>query len=84
MERLNLFDWISLVLVWIGGLQLGLLGIFQYDMLATIFADSTAWIRTAEVLVGIGFVYSFVGMLVHALGSVGQFSSSSRHQPTHM
>ncbi len=53
MKKLNGFDWIVAVLVIIGGLNWGLVGLFQFDLVASIFGDMSALSRVVYSLVGL-------------------------------
>lgn len=57
MNKLNVFDWLALVLVIVGGLNWGLVGIFNFDLVATIFGDMSALSRVVYALVGLAAVY---------------------------
>lgn len=51
-------DWIALTLVIIGALNWGLLGFFQFDLIAFLFGGMGAWIsRTIYAIVGIAGLY---------------------------
>jgi uncharacterized membrane protein YuzA (DUF378 family) len=52
----SILDWIALVLVIIGGLNWGLVGLFKFDLVATIFGDSII-ATVVYVLVGISAIY---------------------------
>ena len=53
----NVVDWIALVLVIVGGLNWGLVGLFNFDLVATIFG-SIAWLQNIiYILVGIAALY---------------------------
>ncbi|MFC1648454.1 DUF378 domain-containing protein [Nanoarchaeota archaeon] len=53
----NTLDWIAWVLVIIGGLNWGLVGIFDWNLLDAIFG-SIAWLaRIIYILVGISALY---------------------------
>lgn len=53
----NFLDWLTLVLVIVGGLNWGLVGLFSFDLVNFIFG-SVAWLaRTIYVLVGLSAVY---------------------------
>ena len=57
MEK-NIIDWIALVLVIVGGLNWGLVGLFNFDLVATIFG-SIAWLQNlVYILVGIAALYT--------------------------
>jgi len=57
MKNLNVFDWVALVLVIVGGLNWGLVGLLQFDLVATIFGDMSILSRVVYSLVGLGAVY---------------------------
>jgi len=57
MVRLNTLDWIALILLIIGGLNWLLFGVFQFDLVATIFARAYVVARIIYVLVGIAAIY---------------------------
>lgn len=49
--------WIALILLIVGGLNWGLIGIFQWDLVATIFGNMSAISRVVYTLVGLSAVY---------------------------
>ena len=57
MNKLNAFDWFAVILVIVGGLNWGLVGIFKFDLVATIFGDMSGLSRVVYVLVGLAAVY---------------------------
>lgn len=57
MRKLNVLDWIAVILVIVGGLNWGLVGIFDFDLVATIFGDMTSLSRIVYALVGLAAVY---------------------------
>jgi uncharacterized membrane protein YuzA (DUF378 family) len=57
MNRLKSIDWLALVLVVVGGLNWGLVGIFGFDLVATIFGEMSVLSRIVYTLVGISAVY---------------------------
>lgn len=60
---MNALDWITWVLVLVGGLNWGLVGFFQYDLVATIFGGSDNMIaRVVYALVGLSALYIVVMM----------------------
>jgi hypothetical protein len=50
-------DIIVAVLLVIGGLNWGLVGLFSFDLVKTIFGDMTALSRLVYILVGLSAVY---------------------------
>lgn len=57
MAEKNALDWIALVLVIIGGLNWGLVGLFEVDLVAAIFGAMSIVSRVIYVLVGIAAIY---------------------------
>lgn len=53
-NRLNALDWIAFVLVIIGALNWGLVGLFGFNLVATIFIFAPIVSRILFVLVGLG------------------------------
>ncbi|ANN80253.1 DUF378 domain-containing protein [Bordetella flabilis] len=50
-------DWIALVLAIIGGLNWGLVGAFNFDLVAAIFGAGSAISRVIYILVGLAALY---------------------------
>ena len=55
--KMNTIDWIAFILVIIGALNWGLVGIFQFDLVKTIFGDMTTLTRIVYILVGVSGLY---------------------------
>lgn len=58
MKKLNALDVIALVLVVVGGLNWGFVGLFNFDLVATLFGDMTAISRVVYALVGLAALYT--------------------------
>jgi uncharacterized membrane protein YuzA (DUF378 family) len=56
--KLNILDWVAVALVVVGGLNWGLVGIFDFDLVATIFGSMSMLSRVVYVLVGLSAVYT--------------------------
>ncbi|MDN2710038.1 DUF378 domain-containing protein [Janthinobacterium sp. SUN118] len=56
--RLNALDWVAMVLLIVGGLNWGLVGLFDIDVVARLLGDVTMASRTVYVLVGLAALYS--------------------------
>ncbi|HSK48738.1 MAG TPA: DUF378 domain-containing protein [Coriobacteriia bacterium] len=57
-RRLNAFDWIALALLVIGGINWGLVGLFQFDLVAEIFGGAdTLLARIVYIAVGVSAVF---------------------------
>jgi hypothetical protein len=50
-------DWIALVLVIVGGLNWGLVGLLNFDLVATLFGSIAILQKLVYILVGIAAVY---------------------------
>jgi len=59
MKSLNSFDWIVLVILAVGGLNWGLIGLFNFDLVAAIFGNMTAISRLLYIIVGLSAIYTF-------------------------
>lgn len=57
MNKLKTLDILSLVLVIVGGLNWGLVGILNFDLVATIFGDMSSLSRIVYSLVGVSAIY---------------------------
>jgi uncharacterized membrane protein YuzA (DUF378 family) len=55
--KMSTIDWIAFILVAVGALNWGLVGLFGFDLVATLFGDMTLISRIIYVLVGISAVY---------------------------
>ncbi|ANF81414.1 DUF378 domain-containing protein [Acinetobacter sp. NCu2D-2] len=55
--KLGTIDWIAYVLVIIGGLNWGLVGAFNFDLVAAIFGEMSVLSRIVYVLVGLSALY---------------------------
>ena len=53
----NPVDLIALILVIVGGLNWGLVGLFKFDLVATIFGTGSALARIVYIVVGLSAVY---------------------------
>lgn len=60
MRRLTTLDYITLALVIIGGLNWGLIGLFEFDLVAAIFGEMTFMSRAIYILVGLSALYTAV------------------------
>lgn len=57
MNKLNTLDVIALILVVIGGLNWGLVGLVDFDLVAAIFGAMSAISRIVYVLVALSAIY---------------------------
>jgi uncharacterized protein len=57
MKKMNAFDWVAFILVVVGALNWGLVGIFKFDLVATLLGDMSSLSRIVYTLVGLSAVY---------------------------
>lgn len=57
MNKLNIWDWIALVLVIVGGLNWGLVGLFGFDLVAYLFGSISMLSAIVYDLVGLSAIY---------------------------
>ena len=62
MKRLNLIDWIILGLLVVGGLNWGLVGFFEFNLVAEIFGEASTAARIVYGAVGLSALYTLVRM----------------------
>lgn len=66
MKKLNVLDWVALVLIIIGAVNWGLVGLFGFDLVAAIFGNMSLLSRIVYGLVGLSGLY-FI-FIVNMLG----------------
>ena len=57
-SKMNALDWVAMVLLIVGGLNWGLVGLFNYDLVAARFGTESSFSRIVYVLVGLSALYS--------------------------
>lgn len=57
MKSLSIIDWLAFILVVVGALNWGLVGFFNFNLVAAILGDMTLLARIVYGLVGIAAVY---------------------------
>ena len=58
--RYGPLDWISMILLIVGGLNWGLVGLFNLDLVATLFGPLSLVSRVVYILVGLAAIYAIV------------------------
>jgi len=77
MKALNL---ITLILLIVGGLNWGLVGAFQFDLVAAIFGDGSAMSRLVYVVVGLSALWQIMPLM--KAFSVGEpHAEANHHRP---
>jgi uncharacterized membrane protein YuzA (DUF378 family) len=56
--KMNALDWVAMVLLIVGGLNWGLVGLLNFDLVAALFGTQTPFSRIVYVLVGLSALYS--------------------------
>jgi hypothetical protein len=73
MKRFNLIDWIALILLIVGGLNWGLVGIFDFNLVSYFFGEMSTVSRLVYDLVGLSAIY----LLAVSLGFFGNKTAVS-------
>lgn len=60
MKKLGGLDWVALILVVIGAVNWGLVGLFSWDLVATLFGGMSAIARVIYVVVGLAGLYTLL------------------------
>jgi uncharacterized membrane protein YuzA (DUF378 family) len=60
--KMNAADYIAWILIVVGGLNWGLVGAFQYNLVDSIFGVDSTLSRVVYVLVGLAAIYSVLAM----------------------
>lgn len=73
MKKFNTLDWIAIILLVIGGINWGLVGLLDIDVVAVIFGAMSVVSRIIYILVGLSAIYVLV--------NVGKLKGSSSAVP---
>lgn len=57
-SRLNALDWVAMILLIVGGVNWALVGLFNYDLVASILGVNSLPSRVVYIVVGLAAVYS--------------------------
>ena len=69
---MKILDWIAYILVIVGGLNWGLVGFFNFDLVAAIFGDMSVVSKVVYDLVGLSALY----MLLR----IGKMKNCCKHE----
>ena len=61
-SRMNGLDWLALILLIVGGLNWGLVGAFDLDLVAALFGPGSMVSRIIYILVGLAAIWGFAIM----------------------
>ena len=80
MTRLNWLDWTAFVLLIVGGLNWGLVGFFNFNLVTAIFG--TAFGGVIFAIVGLAALYSIYSLT--KVGTMAQMRPGEKKDETHM
>lgn len=60
MKNVHVVDIIAIIILIIGGLNWGLIGLFEWNFIASVFGYTSVLTRTIYALVGLSAVYKIV------------------------
>lgn len=60
MKKINALDWTAIILLVVGGINWGLIGLFNLDLVATIFGEMSVLSRVVYIMVGISAIYVLI------------------------
>jgi uncharacterized protein len=63
MKKMNAVDWVTWLLVVVGGLNWGLVGFFKYNVVDRVFGVESGGARVIYALVGLATVYVVYGLM---------------------
>ncbi|OWW22887.1 DUF378 domain-containing protein [Noviherbaspirillum denitrificans] len=55
---MNAIDWLAMTLLIVGGINWGLVGLFNFDLVATLFGEMSALSRIVYAVVGLSALYT--------------------------
>ena len=64
MLKLNKGGWMALIVLMVGGLNWGLIGLFDFNLVAAMFGDMTRLSRIIYSLVGLATLYTIFESLL--------------------
>ena len=70
--KMSGWDWVVWILLFIGGLNWGLVGAFEYNLVDSIFGADSTIARIIYVLVGLAAIWSLITVLMKSSGKEGQ------------
>ena len=74
--RMNALDWVAMVLMIVGGLNWGMVGLFDVDVVARLFGTQSPFSRVIYVLVGLAALYSIYTAVKMASETPARVTSS--------
>lgn len=62
MKNLNTLDWVTMILLVVGGLNWLLVGLFGFDLVVSIFGAGAMLTKIVYILVGLSAVYTLFNL----------------------
>lgn len=62
MKNLNTLDWVTMILLVVGGLNWLLVGLFGFDLVVSIFGVGAMLTKIVYILVGLSAVYTLFNL----------------------
>jgi hypothetical protein len=62
VRRFNPMDWIAMILLIVGGLNWGLVGLADFDLVAALFGEGSGLSRLVYILVGLAALFCLYTM----------------------
>lgn len=69
MKNLSFIDWTTLIVLTIGGLNWGMIALFNIDLVSTLFGEMTVLSRLVYGLVGVSAIYLLLSAAASAVGA---------------
>jgi len=63
--KMNFWNWLTMILLVVGGINWGLMGFFQYNLIGAIFGEVSAFTRFIYALVGLAALYEVIVLLAY-------------------
>lgn len=63
MSKFSGIDWFALILIIVGGINWGLVGAFNINLVSALFGDATMLTRLVYIIVGVAGVYSLYSLV---------------------
>lgn len=57
-SRMSAMDWVAMLFLIVGGLNWGLVGLFDFNLVAALFGEMSAISRVVYVIVGLSALYA--------------------------
>lgn len=67
MKNLSFIDWTTLIILSIGGLNWGMVALFNIDLVSTLFGELTVLSRLVYGLVGVSAIYLLLSATASAI-----------------